>query len=194
MKTTKVFFGVAGLGMLMLTSCSKLGPLSADNFTVTPNPLEANAGKVPATIDGRFPVKYMKKKATVVVTPGNNQTISYKMGGNYTMRNVFDYVPEMQQSELYLTFDARIGKKVFNVPAVKVADGVLATSQLVYQTVGSANTCVAADAYQRIIAQRQDAQIKYLINQAKVRTSELETTTIQEFLQVLRDTKAHQKS
>ncbi|MDO4211194.1 MAG: hypothetical protein Q4D23_05710 [Bacteroidales bacterium] len=215
MKTTKVFFGVAGLGMLMLTSCSKLGEISADNFTVTPNPLEANAGKVPATIDGRFPVKYMKKKATVVVTPelryaggvatgqsaafqgekavGNNQTISYKMGGNYTMRNVFDYVPEMQQSELYLTFDARIGKKVFNVPAVKVADGVLATSQLVYQTVGSANTCVAADAYQRVIAQRQDAQIKYLINQAKVRTSELETTTIQEFLQVLREIKADQK-
>lgn len=215
MKTTKVFFGVAGLGMLALTSCSKLGPLSADNFTVTPAPLEEVAYKVPATIDGRFPVKYMKKKAVVTVTPelryaagvttgqpatfqgekavGNNQTISYKMGGNYTMRNVFDYVPEMQQSELYLTFDARIGKKVFNVPAVKVADGVLATSTLVYETVKSGNTCVAADAYQRIIAQRQDAQIKYLINQSKVRTSELGTTSIQDFVKVLRDIKADQK-
>lgn len=215
MKTTKVFFGVAGLGMLMLTSCSKLGELSADNFTVTPNPLEAVAGKVPATIDGRFPVKYMKKKAVVTVTPelryaggvatgqsatfqgekavGNNQTISYKMGGNYTMRNVFDYVPEMQQSELYLTFDAKKGKKTYNVPAVKVADGVLATSTLVYKTVGSANTCVAADAYQRIISQRQDAQIKYLINQAKVRTSELETTSVQDFVKVLREIKADQK-
>lgn len=215
MKTTKVFFGVAGLGMLMLTSCSKLGEISADNFTVTPNPLEAVAGKVPATIDGRFPVKYMKKKATVVVTPelryaggvatgqsaafqgekavGNNQVISYKMGGNYTMRNVFNYVPEMVQSELYLTFDARKGAKVYNVPAVKVAEGVLATSQLVYETVGSANTCLAADAYQRIIAQRQDAQIKYLINQAKVRTSELETTSVKDFVRVLREIKADQK-
>lgn len=216
MKTTKVFLGVAGLGMLMLTSCNgKLGEITADNFTVTPNPLEANAGKVPATIDGRFPVKYMKKKATVVVTPelryaggvatgqsaafqgekavGNNQVISYKLGGNYTMRNVFNYIPEMQQSELYLTFDARIGNKVFNVPAVKVADGVLATSQLVYRTVNSANTCVAADSYQRIIAQKQDAQIKYLINQAKVRTSELETTTIQDFVKVLREIKEDQK-
>ena len=215
MKTTKVFLGVAGLGVLALTSCSKLGELSADNFTVTPNPLEAVAGKVPATIDGRFPVKYMKKKAVVTVTPelryaagvtagqpatfqgekavGNNQTISYKMGGNYTMRNVFDYIPEMQQSELFLTFDAAIGKKTFNVPAVKVADGVLATSQLVYKTVGSANTCVAADAYQRIIAQKQDAQIKYLINQSKVRTSELGTTSIQDFVKVLREIKADQK-
>ena len=125
---------------------------------------------------------------------GNNQTISYKMGGNYTMKTTFDYVPEMLQSELYLTFDAAIGKKKFDVPAVKVADGVLATSQLVYRTVTSANTCVAADAYQQIIAQHQDAQIKYLINQSKLRTSELSTTSIQDFVKVLRDIKADQKS
>ena len=216
MKPAKVFFGVAGLSVLFLTSCSKLGELSADNFTVTPNPLVESAIKVPATIDGRFPVKYMKKKAVVTVTPelryagqavqgqsatfqgekavGNNQTISYKMGGNYTMKTTFDYLPEMAQSELYLTFDAAIGKKKFDVPAVKVADGVLATSQLVYRTVASANTCVAADAYQQIIAQHQDAQIKYLINQSKVRTSELSTTSIQDFVKVLRDIKADQKS
>lgn len=208
--------GVAGLSVLFLTSCSKLGELSADNFTVTPNPLVESASKVPATIDGRFPVKYMKKKAVVTVTPelryagqavqgqsatfqgekavGNNQTISYKMGGNYTMKTSFDYVPEMLRSELYLTFDAAIGKKKFNVPAVKVADGVLATSQLVYRTVASANTCVAADAYQQVIAQHQDAQIKYLINQSKVRTSELSTTSIQDFVKVLRDIKADQKT
>lgn len=46
-----------------------MGPLSADNFTVDPNPLEAIGGQVPATIDGTFPEKYMKKKAVVTVTP-----------------------------------------------------------------------------------------------------------------------------
>ena len=216
MKLANVFLGTAGLTVLFLTSCSKLGELSADNFTVTPNPLVESASKVPATIDGRFPVKYMKKKAVVTVTPelryagqavqgqsatfqgekavGNNQTISYKMGGNYTMKTTFDYLPEMAQSELYLTFNAAIGKKTFNVPAVKVADGVLATSQLVYRTVKSANTCVAPDAYQQTIAQHQDAQIKYLINQSRIRTSELSTTSIQDFVKVLRDIKADQKS
>lgn len=216
MKLANVFLGTAGLTVLFLTSCSKLGELSADNFTVTPNPLVESASKVPATIDGRFPVKYIKKKAVVTVTPelryagnavqgqsatfqgekavGNNQTISYKMGGNYTMKTTFDYLPEMAQSELYLTFNAAIGKKTFNVPAVKVADGVLATSQLVYRTVKSANTCVAPDAYQQIIAQHQDAQIKYLINQSRIRTSELSTTSIQDFVKVLRDIKADQKS
>lgn len=216
MKLANVFLGTAGLTVLFLTSCSKLGELSADNFTVTPNPLVESASKVPATIDGRFPMKYMKKKAVVTVTPelryagnavqgqsatfqgekavGNNQTISYKMGGNYTMKTTFDYLPEMAQSELYLTFNAAIGKKTFDVPAVKVADGVLATSQLVYRTVKSANTCVAPDAYQQIIAQHQDAQIKYLINQSRIRTSELSTTSIQDFVKVLRDIKADQKS
>jgi len=54
---------------LALTSCSKLGALSADNFTVTPTPLEEMGGKVPATIDARFPAKHMKKKAIVTVVP-----------------------------------------------------------------------------------------------------------------------------
>ena len=143
---------------LVLSSCSKLGELSADNFTVTPSPLEEISDKVPATINGRFPEKYMKKKAVVTVTPvlryengqvlgqpatfqgekvqGNNQEISYKVGGSYTMRNTFDYVPAMLKSELYLTFDAKIGKKTFNVPEVKVADGVVATSTLLANTSG----------------------------------------------------------
>ena len=55
--------------LMMFTSCSKLGELSADNFTVTPNPLETQKGAVPATINGHFPEKYMKKKAVVTVVP-----------------------------------------------------------------------------------------------------------------------------
>ena len=108
---------------LLLTSCSKLGPLTADNFTVVPNPMESHAGQVPVTINGAFPEKYMKKKAVVTVTPelrygngqvargtsatfqgekveGNDQTISYQVGGNYTMKSNFKYAPEMQKSEL----------------------------------------------------------------------------------------------
>lgn len=65
--------------MIALSSCSsKLGALSADNFNVVPNPLESEAGKVPTTINGKFPEKYMKKKAVVTVTPelryGDGQT------------------------------------------------------------------------------------------------------------------------
>ena len=195
--------------MLFMTSCSKLGPLSADNFTVIPNPLEANAGDVPATINGTFPEKYMKKKAVVTVTPelryadgqvakgqsatfqgekvkGNDQTVSYKVGGRYTMKSNFKYVPEMQQSEMYLTFDARIGKKQFDVPAVKVADGVIATSELYKKTLASESGCIAPDAFQRVNAAKQEANIKFLINQANIRKSELKNNSVQEFVEMLK--------
>lgn len=200
---------------MALTSCKKLGALSADNFTVTPTPLEAIAGQVPATINGKFPEKYMKKKAVVTVTPvlkyeggevkgksatfqgekvkGNNQTISYKVGGNYTMKSIFDFVPAMQKSDLYLTFDAKVGKKTVTVPEVKIGYGVLATSDLLKNTLATANAATAPDGFQRIIKQRQEANIKFLIQQANIRNSELKTTSIQEFIQTLKDINADQK-
>lgn len=212
----KLFLSLALASGVALTSCSKLGELSADNFTVTPSPLEAVGGEVPVTINGRFPEKYMKKKAVVTVTPvlryangeatgqsasfqgekvqGNAQEISYKVGGNYTMKNTFTYVPAMQSSELYLTFDARVGKKTVKVPEVKIANGVIATSTLVSSTVLGSNTALGEDAYQYAIAKTQESQIKYLINQAKVRSSELKTVSIQDFVKMLNEIKADQKA
>lgn len=197
------------------TSCSKMKDLSADNFTVTPSPLEAIGGQVPATIDGKFPEKYMKKKAVVTVTPvlryangeakgqsatfqgekvqGNDQTISYKVGGNYTMKNNFKYVPDMIKSELFLTFDARVGKKAVKLKDLKVADGVVSTSLLLANALNSTNPAYAADAFERIIAQKQQANIKFLIQQANIRTSELKSTSIQDFIQTLRDIQNDQK-
>ena len=193
----------------MMSSCSKLGALSADNFTVTPNPLETQAGQVPATINGTFPEKYMKKKAVVTVTPelryadgqvakgnsatfqgekvmGNDQTISYKVGGRYTMKTAFNYVPDMQKSEMYLTFDARIGKKQQKVPAVKVANGVVATSELYKKTLASESGIIAPDTFQRVNEKKQEANIKFLINQANIRKSELKNNSVQEFVEMLK--------
>ena len=193
----------------MMSSCSKLGALSADNFTVTPNPLETQAGQVPATINGTFPEKYMKKKAVVTVTPelryadgqvakgnsatfqgekvrGHDQTISYKVGGRYTMKTAFNYVPDMQKSEMYLTFDARIGKKQQKVPAVKVANGVIATSELYKKTLASESGIIAPDTFQRVNEKKQEANIKFLINQANIRKSELKNNSVQEFVQMLK--------
>lgn len=191
-----------------LTSCKKLGDLSADNFTVTPTPLEAVAGQVPTTIDGKFPEKYMKKKAVVTVTPvlkyeggeakgqsatfqgekveGNDQTIAYKAGGTYTMKTIFDYVPAMQKSDLYLQFDAKVGKKTVSVPEVKVGYGVLATSALLGKTLASTNPSLAPDAYQRIIKEKQEANIKFLIQQANLRSSELNSTSMKDFVKMLK--------
>ena len=218
MKTTQLL--LLSAVAVLLTSCSgKLGALSADNFKVTPNPLETQAGEVSATINGMFPEKYMKKKAVVTVTPqlrfqtpeglksvngegatfqgekvlGNNQTISYLVGGNYTMKTNFAYTPEMQQSDMYLTFKAKIGKKTVKVPDVKVATGIIATSELYKRTLTSANAALAEDAFQRVSEQKQQANIKFLIGQAQLRKSELQNNSVQEFVRLINKIVADQE-
>ena len=202
------FVLLSATAVLVLTSCSgKLGALSADNFTVTPNPLETQVGKVPATINGTFPEKYMKKKAVVTVTPelryadgqvangqsatfqgekvqGNDQTILYQVGGRYNMKSSFDYL-DCNKADLYLTFDAKVGKKTVQVPEVKVAEGIIATSELYKKTLKSAQAAVSPDAFQRINAQKQEANIKFLIQQATLRQSELKNNSVQEFVKLL---------
>lgn len=197
----------------MLSSCSKMGPLSADNFSVTPTPLETQAGQVPATINGTFPEKYMKKKAVVTVTPelryadgkvkqgtsatfqgekvmGNDQVISYRMGGHYTMKTVFGYEDEMHKSDMYLTFKARKGKKAVEIPAVKVSYGIIATSELYKKALMNAGGCIAPDSFQRVKERKQEANIKFLINQANLRKSELKNNSVQEFVRMLQQINA----
>lgn len=197
----KLYLPLVALLVIALSSCGKMGELSSDYFTTNPEVLEAVGGKVPVTITGKFPEKYFKKNATVEVTPvlrwdggeakgqpasfqgekvqGNDQTISYKMGGTYIMKASFDYVPEMAKSELYLDFKIKRGSKEYTIPSVKIADGVIATSEL--PTVNSANAALAPDAFQRIIKQAQEAQIMFLIQQANLRASELKSEGLKDF-------------
>lgn len=203
----KINFYVMALAAISLSSCSKLGNLGADNFKVTPTPLEAVGGEVPATINGTFPVKYMKKKAVVTVTPvlkyngkevagqsatfqgekveDNNTSISYKLGGTYTMKTTFAYESGMEQSDLYARFDAKLGKKKVSVPEVKIGYGVVTTSELLGRCIGSAST--AQDAFQRVIEQKHEANIKFLIGQANLRTSELSSVSIQDLVKILKE-------
>ena len=210
----KLYLPLVALMVLALSSCGKMGELSSDYFTTNPEVLEAVAGKVPVTINGKFPEKYMKKNATVEVTPvirwnggeakgqpamfqgekveGNGQTISYKAGGNYTMKANFDYVPEMANSELYLDFKITKGSKTYTIPSVKVADGVIATSEL--PTAASSNASYAEDAYQRIIKQAQEANIMFLIQQANLRNNQLNSAEMKEFHKKVAEVNADTKN
>ena len=210
----KLYLPLVALMVLALSSCGKMGELSSDYFTTNPEVLEAVAGKVPVTINGKFPEKYMKKNATVEVTPvirwnggeakgqpamfqgekveGNGQTISYKAGGNYTMKASFDYVPEMANSELYLDFKITKGSKTYTIPSVKIADGVIATSEL--PTAASSNASYAEDAYQRIIKQAQEANIMFLIQQANLRNSQLKSDEMKEFHKKVAEVNADTKN
>ena len=187
------FLAMAAI-LMALASCSgKLKPLAADYIKADPQPLEAVGGQVPVTISIAYPAKWFKKNATLTITPvlrypggetwgtaytfqgekvrANNQVIPYATGGNVTMKSSFKYKPEMKRSELYLTFDVKVGNKSSRLPDIKIADGVIATSALA--NAATANPAVGADKFQRIIKEAHDANILFLIQQAELRSNEL---------------------
>ena len=197
----KLFYLASLTVALSLTSCGKkLGQFSADYFTVNPNPLEVVGEKVPARVSARIPAKFFVKNAEVTVTPtlvfngqevssqsysfqgekvrGNNPVISYEYGGTATIPVDFAYNPDMAQSDLMLNFAVTQGNKRYVLPAVKVANGVVATAAMA--DVKSVTPAIGADACQRIINEKYAADIMFLVNQANIRASQLSTDAIKE--------------
>lgn len=144
---------MAVMTLVVVSSCGKLDPLTADNFSVNPSPLVEEGGMVNATITATYPEKYFNKKASLEITPvmeyaagetkgtpvtyqgekvkANDQVVNYKYGGTFTFKCGFKYIPQMATSKLRLDFKATIGSKEFTLPSVYVADGVIATESLV---------------------------------------------------------------
>ncbi|MDR2917190.1 MAG: hypothetical protein LBV74_20540 [Tannerella sp.] len=199
----KIFLPFLALAAIFVFSaCSgKLTPLSEQYIKADPQPLEAIGGEVPVTISATFPAKWFNKNAVVTVTPvlryatgetwgtsytfqgekvkANNQVVSYSSGGNATMRSKFEYKPAMKKSELYLTFEAKIKNKVVKLPDVKIAEGVIATSALA--DAATADPAIGADKFQRIIKEAYDANIMFLIQQAELRSNELNKGEVKEW-------------
>lgn len=192
---------------LVLTGCGKkMNPFAADYFSVNPNPLEVVGPNVPATVSANIPSKFFVKNASVTVTPylvfdsteeasapmtfqgekvrGNNPVVSFERGGMVTIPVNYVYKPEMMKSELYLDFLVEQGSKKYALPRVKVADGVVATSALA--DAGTVSPATAPDKFQRIINEKYQADIHFLINQANLRESELRSD---EVLRLNRDIK-----
>ncbi len=187
----KNFFFMALMAAVLLSSCG--APVQPEQISVNPNPLAVVGNKVNAQITGTFPTKKFAKNAVLVVTPvlkyngtevlgqpvtyvgervkENGKMVSYKNGGTYSQTATFDFVPEMAVSELYLRFEARKGKKVVEIPDVKIADGVITTAKLVDPKEVRAQ--ITPDQFQRIIQETQEADIMFLIQQANLRDSQL---------------------
>lgn len=186
-------------GALVLTGCSKkLQNFSADYFSVNPNPLEVVGQRIPATVTGHIPAKFFVKNAEVTVTPyltfngqevasqsyrfqgekvnGNNPVINYDNGGTVTIPVVYNYQPEMLQSELELGFTVNQGDKQYVLPRVKVADGIVATATIADPA--TVSPAMAPDRFQRIINEKYAADIRFLINQSNLRDSELKSEAV----------------
>lgn len=194
--------------VVMLASCNKSLP-KPDEITVNPSPLEKVGNKVNAEITGTFPVKKFAKKGVLTVTPvlkfagqevlgdpvtyvgekakENGKTVNYKNGGTYKQSCSFDYVPAMRKSELYLRFEAKVGKKVIEIPDLKIADGVVATSELAEAK--DNKTAATPDKFQRVIQELTEADIKFLIQSAALRSAETKSEGVKNLQAAIKDAK-----
>ncbi len=196
MSTSIRFSGIAlgaGAALMIMTGCSKkLNQFQSDYFSVNPNPLEVTADRVPATVTARIPAKFFVKNAQVTVTPylcyeggevssqpyefqgekvrGNAPVISYDNGGTVTIPVMYNYSPEMLKSTLQLAFNVTQGSKQYALPRVTVAEGVVATADLA--DAKTVTPALAPDKFQRIINEKYNADIHFLINQANVRDAQ----------------------
>jgi tetratricopeptide (TPR) repeat protein len=197
---------------VVLASCNKTLP-NPEQITVNPSPLEKVGNKVNAEITGTFPEKKFAKKGVLVVTPvlkydgqealgepvtyvgekakENGKTVNYKNGGKYMQSCSFDFVPAMMQSELYLRFEARVGKKVIEIPDLKIADGVRVTDELAQAK--DNKTATTPDKFQRVIQELTEADIKFLIQSAELRSSETKSANVKDLQAALKEAKDNEK-
>ena len=203
----KSLFLVSVIAIAILTSCG--GAVQPEQITVNPNPLTVVGNQVEAEITGTFPVKKFAKKAVLTITPvlkyaggeatsqsvvyvgekakENGQVVSYKEGGRYTQVASFEYVPEMAKSELFLQITAKVGKKVVEMPLIKIADGVVSTAKLAVANAEEVKPQITADKFQRILQEVQEADIRFLIQQSTLRNSELRSQEMKDLHAAIKD-------
>lgn len=209
----KSLFILSAIATVLLASCNK-ELQKPDDLVVNPSPLTVVGGQINADITGTFPVKKFVKKGVLNVTPvlkygdkeevgetviyvgekskENGTVVSYKEGGTYSQHFGCKYKPEMQKAELYLRFSGKIGKKEYNdIPDLKIADGVMATSELATAT--DNKTAVTPDKFQRIIQEMQEADIKFLIQQANLRNSEIKSEAVKALQKAINEANSNEK-
>lgn len=185
------------------------------DYTVTPPVLEEHADSVDISITGKFPEKYFNKKAMADVTPvlkweggekafktvkvqgeavqDNNTTIAYVSGGSFSYTDRISYADAMKMSKLEVRVDAYIAtkpdKKVgFDVK--EIASGVIATPLLVNM---KGKVIIGADKFQRITADKKQAEILYNIQQAQVRSSELRKDEVKALVEYINEAKENER-
>lgn len=200
---------VAGASSLLLASCASKFKISSTGVNVDPNPLTVQGDAVKTRINFAFPKKSFPKKGTLRITPvlryagdekwgkaydyqgddvyGNEQVVFYKSGANAVLDFAVPYTPQMQKSELYLTFNGKVGKKAQKISSMKVADGVNATETLA--TVEGILPAIAPHGFQRVVKEMYDADILFQIQQANVRGSEINKEDVEEWRYTVQNAK-----
>ena len=181
-------------------------------YTTTPNPLEVHGGAVAVDLTVNYPKKYFAKKVTLEATPvlkyssgskqmqkflaqgqgviGNNKVIAKNTGGTLNYSDKLVYTEDMMSSELFLSVLGTQKKKSVQFPDIKLADGVISTSQLMAST---SKPAIGKDTYKRITEDAIEGQIMYSINRSEVRPSELKSESINQLKEEMAAAKANER-
>ena len=212
MKRLLVFFAAATLAVAC-ASPEKMAKL-ADNVKVTCDPevLEVVNGTIDPTVTVTYPKDYFNPKVILEVTPvivyqggeaamtpfkyqGEKVKDNYKVvssaGQTVTEKLHFDYVPGMEKSYLERRGRVIAGKKSINLPTKKVADGANTTYMLVKR---DGFVAFKKDNYQDVLVSTAEGQIKYKVNSAEVRGSEIKSSSVKEFLAELDAANANERA
>lgn len=197
------FFAFAVAGLVMV-SCSNPSRMAKEanlvSVSCSPAVLEVVANEITATYTMSFPEKYFHPKAILELTPvlvynggevaaplyflqGEKITDNHKVvpvaGGKVSQTVKFAYKPGMEKSHLELRAVVWNKTKKYPFPApYKVANGANTTYKLLH---AEGEVEMAPHNYQKVIAEKKEAQIKYKINDAKVNKKELTKEDIKEF-------------
>jgi hypothetical protein len=196
----KIYCLAVSLG-LIVASCGSPEKMkdAADQIKVkcTPAVLEARAGTIKAKITVTFPEKYFHPDAVLEMLPvikyaggevagtakllqgekvKENNTVILQKGGEYTQELTFDFIDEMKVATLEVRPTLIVKGQRLQFPSdIKAADGVIATYKLAEVEV---EPVISEDAYEKAVEESKEAEIKFIINQAVVRSSELKKEDI----------------
>ena len=200
---------------MIIASCGgidKLKESAKENVkvTVTPKVLVEKGGKVDANIKVKIAPKYFVKGATLeakafYVYPGgevllgsktvqgegveaNNMVVNSKTGGSFEFSGTVDYKKEMRKGTLELRFVAKMKDKELPFNYGEIADGVIATSELVEN---NPKAILMAHNFERITSEVQKADILYMINQAALRNSELRKDEVKLLKNFIKEVKSN---
>ena len=203
MKKSLVYLAAA-LFTVACASPEKMAKMAENVKTdCAPAVLEVVGGTIDATVTVTYPKDYFNPNVILEVTPvivyeggeaamkpfkyqgekvKDNYRVIAKDGQKVSEKIHFDYVEGMEKSYLELRGKVIAGKKVVNLPVKRVADGANTTYMLVKR---AGVVAFKKDNYQDVISSTTEGQIKYLVNSADVRNSELKGKSVKEFLAAL---------
>ena len=203
--------------ILLISSCGldlMVSKFNTLNFTVTPTQVEVHGGNIEVELEVKIPEKYFQKTAEadfrVMLAPSadseskvffdpvklqgekissNGKTIGYISGGKFNYKSSVKYSKEMADYDLFATAVASMNDNTKSLGAVKVADGVMATSTRVKN---SEEPAISNHTYEKVTVLEKTAVIYFTVNQSNVRYSQKssdEIKRLEEFAKLGYETK-----